>query len=80
MSDSTQKRAGRTSLICGSVGLIAAFVTNLIALFVFQQPSASVFSADWWAQWFPAYCVWPTFLIIGLALSHRRGPQAGDRS
>lgn len=79
MSDSRQERVGRTFLISGTVGLIAALVTNLVAVMVFHKSSAAFFSSDWWSQWFPAYCVWPTFLIIGFALSSRRGTHADNR-
>lgn len=79
MSDLNQERVGRTFLISGTVGLIAALVTNVVAVMVFQKPSAAFFSADWWSQWFPAYCVWPTFLIVGFVLSSRRGTQEHNR-
>jgi len=49
---------------------------NLAAIFILAIPSASWFSNNWWSHWFPAYVVWPAFLV--LARVYRGKSVAGD--
>lgn len=53
MSDLNQERVGRTFLISGTVGLIAALVTNVVAVMVFQKPSAAFFPQTGGRNGFP---------------------------
>ncbi|MBE9064131.1 hypothetical protein [cf. Phormidesmis sp. LEGE 11477] len=49
----------------GMIGMAIAIALNLYTAVVLAKPSAIFFSTDWWAQWFPSYAIWFTFIIIG---------------
>jgi len=56
-----------TQLKIGLWGLGGALAGNVVALVIFEKPSAQFFTPDWWDTWIAIYVVWIVFLAIGLA-------------
>jgi hypothetical protein len=50
----------------GVIGLTGTPVMNLLGLFLFHRSSSVFFSDQWWSDWFPCYCIWTTFTLVGL--------------
>lgn len=55
-------------LVIGGVGLMQTAVMNFVGPLVFHRHSSVFFSQKWWANWFPSYIVWITFVLLGTAL------------
>ena len=49
----------------GLVGLVATAIPNQI-LRTALPAIFPVFTGSWWYMWFPLYCLWTGFLVIGL--------------
>ena len=64
---------GNAWLWFGSIGLAGTPLLNLAGLFIFHRSSSVFFSPQWWADWFPNYIVWISFIIIGVASGFANG-------
>ncbi len=56
----------------GAFGLIQTAMMNLVGPLVFHRHSSVLFSQKWWANWFPSYIIWITFLLLGSAVGVAR--------
>jgi hypothetical protein len=54
----------------GIIGLAITVILNLVGLFVLHKGSSVFFSDKWWADWFPNYILWMSFIIVGFT-NHR---------
>lgn len=81
MTDAKAKQLSRTFFIIGITGILVVFSLNLFTNFMLGKPAAIFFSSGWWSQWFPAYAVWPTCLILGFVFQLKTlGSNADSRS
>jgi hypothetical protein len=56
----------------GSFGLMQTAMLNFVGPLVFHRHSSVFFSAKWWADWFPSYIVWISFILLGAAFGFAR--------
>jgi len=61
----------RILLRVGTVGLLLTLALNLLALVTLRRPKDEFLAVKWWAAWFPCFCAWLVFAVIGLAASRR---------
>ena len=64
----------------GWLGLAITTALNLIAVLWFKKPSAAYLSDSWWAEWFPAYIVWLSFMMVGFISRPKQDLGAGRPS
>ena len=78
MTKGKSKQFSRICFVIGIMGTLIALLGNIFAIFVLDKPAATFFSSDWWSQWFPAYIVWPTFLILGFVFRAKANSSTGS--
>jgi hypothetical protein len=52
----------------GSFGLVQTAILNVVGPVVFHRHASPLLSAKWWADWFPSYVVWLTFIFLGAGI------------